>query len=54
MDKEGEEGRGRRWEEEDEQPSLLATALSLLLDHFTYLQGVHGNQRKVRDKDLES
>ena len=28
--------------------ALLDTVLCLLLDHFTYLQGTQGNQKKVR------
>ena len=29
------------------QKEALETSLSLLLDHFTYLQGTQGNQKKV-------
>ena len=40
---EGEEA-GKRGEK---APAVLTTTLSLLLDHFTYLQGTQGNQKKV-------
>ena len=40
---EGEEA-GMRGEK---APAVLTTTLSLLLDHFTYLQGTQGNQKKV-------
>ena len=47
----GGEGKERRWEvrEEDMEvdgPSLEST-LCLVVDHFTYLQGTQGNQKKV-------
>ena len=53
------EGRVRRWEvkgmgigEEDMEVvqgdgSSLESTLCLVLDHFTYLQGTQGNQKKV-------
>ena len=44
-----EEGLGKEEGQEggEKDPSLLETALSLMLDHFTYLQGTQGNQKKV-------